>query len=142
MRVLKKAEFVGLLGLFSVCANAEVIDTDWHVRAGSMDVVDISSRTDPLNAILKKELPLGEVSYSLSTDLSSPPLHEEEVETNLMGTWVIYDGELTIPSINDPVLSVNNPPSIQNTLSVVPIPASLSLLSLAICGFGYRRKSI
>lgn len=53
------------------------------------------------------------------------------------GVWLVSDGGVTLSSINDPSINANN----ANAPSSVPLSSSITLMSLALAGFGFRRKA-
>ena len=52
------------------------------------------------------------------------------------GVYLVSDGGVTLASINDPAINENNA-----NAPTVPLPATLGLLSLAMAGLSFRRKS-
>jgi hypothetical protein len=54
------------------------------------------------------------------------------------GVFLVSDGGITLASINDPSINVNNANS---PINQVPLPATLGLLGFAMAGLSFRRKS-
>lgn len=76
-------------------------------------------------------------------DLSSSPYLNQGSSAH--GMWLVSDGGLTLSSINDPMLNINNPNAPANQVpevpADVPVHAGFGLLGLLLMAFGLRRRN-
>ena len=65
-----------------------------------------------------------------------------ETVSSYRGVWLVNDGGVTLSSINNPSLNINNENApINGGYASVPVSGTLAILSLSLIGFGSRRKS-
>lgn len=65
--------------------------------------------------------------------------YSEKIAYDHYGTYLVSDGGLTFSSKNQPSINANNPNAY--IPSSVPLPTSVGLLTLAMCGFFARRRT-
>ena len=68
---------------------------------------------------------------------SNTPLSTMDASNPSYTIYLVNDGGVTLSSINDPSLNINNANSPINA-TPVPVPASLGLFALVIAGFSFR----
>jgi hypothetical protein len=84
---------------------------------------------------------LGGISHTYRIEYELLRSNDFNYSSSRYGVFLINDGGVTLSSINDPSLNINNANAPVNNATSVPLPATFGLLGLGIAGLSLRRKA-